>query len=206
MPEQETLAILEALLKWEDKLISYPITMVTNHKSLEYLKTQSKLSSRQTQWLEFLQQFNITVKHIDGSKNKVADALSHYNEYDTWEDKCPPEDHIDVDIHLDPNHDELSWERICEVKDYKESLTAITIPTKPASIQDNEPTQVDNSELDPSIHESCTRGENLRKQMNQNDSFTKSIRDRYPCILKYYPSLSVILHLGCTTSYYGLVT
>jgi hypothetical protein len=54
-PEQETLAILEALLKWEDKLIGYPITMVTDHKSLEYLKTQSKLSSRQTRWLEFLQ-------------------------------------------------------------------------------------------------------------------------------------------------------
>jgi hypothetical protein len=48
--------------------------VVTNHKSLEYLKTQSKLLSRQTQWLEFLQWFDITVKHIDGSKNKVADA------------------------------------------------------------------------------------------------------------------------------------
>jgi hypothetical protein len=66
MPEQETLAILKALLKWEDKLIGYPITMVTDHKSLEYLKTQLKLLSRQTQWLEFLQQFNITMKHIDG--------------------------------------------------------------------------------------------------------------------------------------------
>jgi hypothetical protein len=54
-PEQGTLAILEALLKWEEKLICYPITVVTNHKSLEYLKTQSKLLSRQTQWLEFLQ-------------------------------------------------------------------------------------------------------------------------------------------------------
>jgi hypothetical protein len=49
--------------------------------------------------------------------------------YNTWEDKCPPEDHVDADIHLDPNHDKLSWDRICEVKDYKESLTAITIPT-----------------------------------------------------------------------------
>jgi hypothetical protein len=32
---------------------------------------------------------------------------------------------------------------------YKESLTAITMPAKPASIQDNEPTQDDNPELDP---------------------------------------------------------
>jgi hypothetical protein len=44
------------------------------------------------------------VKHVDGSKNKVADALSCYYEYDTWKDKCPPKDHVDVDIHLDPNH------------------------------------------------------------------------------------------------------
>jgi hypothetical protein len=34
--------------------------------------------------------------------------------------------------------------------------------------------------LDPSIHESWTCGENLQKQMNQNDSFAKSIRDGYP--------------------------
>jgi hypothetical protein len=62
------------------------------------------------------------MKHVDGSKNKVADALSRYYEYNTWEDKCPPKDHVDVDIRLDPNHDELSWERICEVKDYSVRL------------------------------------------------------------------------------------
>jgi hypothetical protein len=67
---------------------------------------------------------------------------------DTWEDKCPPKDHVDADICLDPNHDKLSWERICEVKDYKESLTTMTIPANPASIQDNEPIQDDNPELD----------------------------------------------------------
>jgi hypothetical protein len=120
------------------------------------------------------------MKHVDGSKTKVADVLSCYYEYDSWEDKCPPEDHVDADIRLDPNHDKLSWEIICEVKDYKGSLTAITIPAKPASIQDNEPTQDNNPELDPSIHESRTCGENLQKQMNQNDSFAKSIRDGYP--------------------------
>jgi hypothetical protein len=38
--EYETLAILEALLKWEDKLLGYRIHVVTDHKALEFFKTQ----------------------------------------------------------------------------------------------------------------------------------------------------------------------
>jgi hypothetical protein len=36
--EQETLAILEALLKWEDKLIGYRVHVVTDHQALEFFK------------------------------------------------------------------------------------------------------------------------------------------------------------------------
>lgn len=43
--ELETLAILEALLKWEDKLLGHRIHVVTDHKSLEFFKTQRRLSS-----------------------------------------------------------------------------------------------------------------------------------------------------------------
>ena len=48
--EHEMIAILEALIKWEDKLLGQKIVIVTNHKSLEYFKTQPHLSSRQTRW------------------------------------------------------------------------------------------------------------------------------------------------------------
>ncbi len=41
--ELETLAILEALLKWEDKLIGYRIHVIMDHKALEFFKTQSNL-------------------------------------------------------------------------------------------------------------------------------------------------------------------
>ena len=34
--EHETLAILEALLKWEDKLVGYRIHVVMDHKALEF--------------------------------------------------------------------------------------------------------------------------------------------------------------------------
>ena len=47
MFELETLAILEALLKWEDKLLGYCIHVVTDHKALEFFLTQRKLSSWQ---------------------------------------------------------------------------------------------------------------------------------------------------------------
>ena len=39
--EMETIAILEALLKWEDKLLGQRINMVTDHKALEFFKMQS---------------------------------------------------------------------------------------------------------------------------------------------------------------------
>jgi hypothetical protein len=45
--EHEMIAILEALLKWEDKLIGYRINVVTDHKALQFFQMQRRLSSRQ---------------------------------------------------------------------------------------------------------------------------------------------------------------
>jgi hypothetical protein len=36
----ETIAILEALLKWEDKLLGNQVNIVTNHRALEFFKTR----------------------------------------------------------------------------------------------------------------------------------------------------------------------
>ena len=38
--KHETLVVLEALMKWEDKLSDRKFTVVTDHKGLEYFKTQ----------------------------------------------------------------------------------------------------------------------------------------------------------------------
>ena len=54
MHKHETLAVLEALMKWEDKLLGRKFTVVTNHKGLEYFKTQPNLLPRQTRWWEYL--------------------------------------------------------------------------------------------------------------------------------------------------------
>ena len=55
--EMETIAILEGLLKWEDKLIGNKINIVTDHRALEFFKTQRRLSSRQMRWMEYLSRF-----------------------------------------------------------------------------------------------------------------------------------------------------
>ena len=80
--EQETLAILEALLKWEDKLLGYRIHVVTDHKALEFFKMQSHLSSTQTRWIDYLTRFDFGIRYVKGTSNKVADALSRYYEHD----------------------------------------------------------------------------------------------------------------------------
>jgi len=59
--EQETITILEALLKWEDKLIGYRIHVVTDHQAREFFKMQDRLSSQQTRWMEYLSRFNFDI-------------------------------------------------------------------------------------------------------------------------------------------------
>ena len=65
--EHKTLAVLEALMKWEDKLLGRKVTVVTDHKGLEYFKTKPNLSPRQTRWWEYLSHFNYNTIHIDGT-------------------------------------------------------------------------------------------------------------------------------------------
>ena len=80
--ELETLAILEALIKWEDKLIGYKIHVITDHKALEFFKTQSTLTARQRRWMDYMSKFDFDITYVKGELNKVADCLSRYYESD----------------------------------------------------------------------------------------------------------------------------
>ena len=75
MHEHKTPVVLEALMKWEDKLLGRKFTVVMDHKGLEYFKMQPNLSPRQTRWWEYLSCFNYNTTHIDGTWYKVADSL-----------------------------------------------------------------------------------------------------------------------------------
>ena len=52
--EQELLAIVHALREWRHYLLGNRIIIITDHRSLQYLSTQDKLSARQTRWSDFL--------------------------------------------------------------------------------------------------------------------------------------------------------
>ena len=84
--ELETLAILELLMKWKDKLIEYDIHIIMDHKALEFFKTQSNSWARQCQWMDYLSRFTSDITYIKGDLNKVADCLSWYYESDTIQD------------------------------------------------------------------------------------------------------------------------
>lgn len=74
--EQELLAVLIALRQWRHYLLGSRFRVITDHKSLVYLKTQPHLSQRQTRWLEYLEQFDLTIEYQEGKQNLVADGLS----------------------------------------------------------------------------------------------------------------------------------
>ena len=109
------IAVLKALMKWEDKLLGHKFTLVTDHKGLEYFETQKNLSDRQVRWWEFLSHFNYTIMHIDGIDNNVVDCLSRYYENDTSEDNHLEDTYVIADIRLDPDGKLLPTDRYTEL-------------------------------------------------------------------------------------------
>lgn len=130
--ELETLAILEALIKWEDKLLGRKITIVTDHKALEFFQTQARLSNRQTRWMEFMARFNYTIQYVKGSSNRVADSLSRYYSSDEDGDLHPADDYVSVDHRLDPAGEDLPLHRMEELRSMRPARTpgARTLPAR----------------------------------------------------------------------------
>ena len=102
-------------MKWEGKLLGRKFTVVTDHKGLEYFKTQLNLLPRQTRWWEYLSCFNYNTIHVDGIRNQVADSLSHYYEYNTIEDEYPNSEFVKTDAILDPDGDLAPIQRFIEI-------------------------------------------------------------------------------------------
>jgi hypothetical protein len=46
-----------------------------NH-ALQFVSQQEKLNQKHAKWVEYMQNFTFLIKHISGTSNKVADALS----------------------------------------------------------------------------------------------------------------------------------
>ena len=74
----ELLAIIFALSEWKQYLrgTSHPVSVLTDHKNLSYLKDPCKLSHCQARWSLFLQDFDITWEVTPGTQMGPTDALS----------------------------------------------------------------------------------------------------------------------------------
>ena len=67
-------------------------------------------------WWEYLSQFNYDTIHVNGERNRVADALSRYYEYDTVEDIHPDKEFVKGNEVLDPDGELLPVKRFVEIQ------------------------------------------------------------------------------------------
>lgn len=76
--ERELLAIIHALRTWRCFVDGCPAgyTVVTDHKSLEYLMSQQRPAARLYRWMIELAQFSPDIVYKSGAKHVVPDALS----------------------------------------------------------------------------------------------------------------------------------
>ncbi|KAE8237293.1 hypothetical protein A4X13_0g8842 [Tilletia indica] len=131
--EQELLAVLEALMKWEDQLLGRKFVIITDHRSLEYLQTQKKLSGRQARWLEYLSRFTYSIQYVSGDSNVVADYLSRF-----WEDPTVPSeahDFVNADARLSHDSDEEPPHLYNAAIIRNTRTQSDSVPTQPSSLK-----------------------------------------------------------------------
>jgi hypothetical protein len=59
----------------------HTITVITDHKNLEYFITTKVLNCCQAHWAEILGNYNFVIKYILGKANGKPDALSQHPDY-----------------------------------------------------------------------------------------------------------------------------
>ena len=102
--EQELLSIVISMTTWRQYLHGNPFTLrvLTDHHSLQWLKTQPHLSRRQQRWVELLAEYDFNIEYQEGKKNVVADALSrrpdHRPPTDTTSESAPSSSSPALDI------------------------------------------------------------------------------------------------------------
>ncbi len=194
--EQETLAILKALLKWEDKLIGYRIYVVTDHKALEFFKTQRQLSSQQMRWMEYLAHFDFDINYVKGVNNKVVDALSRYYETDEPDEVQPPEDYANTDICLDKLGEDLPSGCLQEVHEHLRAMQTRWQTEARKLAECLEPRNVEAAEMEaarepkpevphelptfnPTVLESRAKDKMMPMTLETDDKFLADIRQWY---------------------------
>lgn len=96
--DKELLAICAAFREWRAQLQALPhqITVITDHKSLEYFTTTKSLTRRQARWSEFLSEFNFVIKYRPGKLGLKADALSRKPDMNTASNVSTDDNNLQV--------------------------------------------------------------------------------------------------------------
>ena len=92
--EAECNAIIVAVKHFKPLLYGQNFRIITDHKSLKYLKTSKELNTKFMRWNLFLEDYNFTIEYKKGKHHKNADALSRL-----------PIDDIDVNDKVEMNHE-----------------------------------------------------------------------------------------------------
>ena len=99
--EREMLAFVHAMKSWKHYLMGSFTTAYTDSTFLKYISTMKNPSPRVVRWLSDLALFNYELKHIPGSTNTAADALSRPDDEATL---CVF--HLDLDMSWEPAYRE----------------------------------------------------------------------------------------------------
>ena len=81
--DKEMLAIIICLKEWRAYLegAQHTISILTDHKNLEYFVTTKQLNRRQVRWAQLLANYDFVVKYRPGAQNGKADALSRRSDH-----------------------------------------------------------------------------------------------------------------------------
>src|ERR1700734_1383006 len=76
--DKELLAVVTALKHWRKQLLGAreDFEIWTDHKNLQYFRTPQNINRRQARWIGDMADYHFTLHHLEGVKNKGADALS----------------------------------------------------------------------------------------------------------------------------------
>jgi hypothetical protein len=82
-PDKRLLAIVSAFKEWRCYIehAAHPISVLTDHKNLEYFMTMKILNRRQARWAHELEGYDFEIFYQHGSANGKPDALSRSSEY-----------------------------------------------------------------------------------------------------------------------------
>jgi hypothetical protein len=74
--DKEFYVMIQALKKWRHYLIPKEFVLYSDNQALQFISRKEKLNQKHEKWVEFMKKFTFVIKHIVGTANKVADALS----------------------------------------------------------------------------------------------------------------------------------